>query len=46
MLIYIALNLKNGNSQTVKVKFQEDVEWQDNSNSTLTIIVALLGQKL
>jgi len=46
MLIYISLNLNYGNSQTVKVKFQDDGEWQDDSNSTPTIIVALLGQKL
>ncbi len=45
MLIYISLNLNDGKSQTVQVKFQEDGEWQDDSNGTLTILVALLGQK-
>ena len=40
MLIYISLNSYNSNSYTV-----ED-EWQDDSNGTLTILVALLGQKL
>ena len=46
MLINISLNLNNSNRYTVEVKFQEDGEWQDDSNGNLTILVALLGPKL
>ena len=34
MMIYIYLNLHNSNSYTVEGKFQDDGEWQDNSDGT------------
>ncbi len=46
MLIYISKNLLNRNSYTVHVNFWFDGEWQDYSNGTLNILVALLGPKL
>ncbi len=40
------MNLTNSNSYTVEIGFQDDGKWQDDSNGTLTIFVALLGPKL